>query len=442
MNRQRAAFSLIELLIVLGILVILSTIGVAAFLTSQKVNRLTATEQLLTSLIRQARYTARASGQAVQLYANITDRTISGVTRLSVWNSQCEPGQDTFEAPGIEADILVADGRTGHGIASRQKGSPPAGTFPLPSITIFDKSGARSAQGNPNRRLSRRVGKPTDGFALTITARPPSVMSNGFAPLVLLAPTDSDHTDGATVGLILRRANLEMYEAANVSIPLPTPKPTGPDFTIRPTFACWEVLGWITPKGGSPIMISSLTNSPRGNKHDLQVGNLGIEVGGNDRWHEYGLVFTQDALELHCDGELIAHRQLVASDPINPILNDDDADKLIAHLGHATVSPGMQGDGSTVLTLDPVAVLDDPALFRIGVDKPARLPDGVDFVTQPATFLVQPNGSIGVAGFSGGSDLTWTVRGVFAEQEDQALITINPTTGLVSGSKIALSPSL
>ena len=438
--RTRTGFTLIELLVVLGILVILSTIGVAAFLTTSKVSRLTATENLLAGLIRQARYTARATGQAVMLYTNTSEHTIAGVTRLAIWQSQFEPGQDVF-VPATPTP-LVADGHTGSGVACR----PPTGggAVPKPSIDIYDRSLPRSdlsGAGNPNRRLSRHSGKPTDGFALTVGVRTPPTQVATFAPLVLLTNAADANTDTAATGLLLKEVALDLYDSNPPSFHPVTPPLVNP----RLDFSCWEIIGWITPVGSPPIRISSLEDSPRGNDSATKRGRLGIDTGSSEEWHEYGLIYTNDSttavLELQRDGELIAYKTI----PKDQILNDDGADKLTAHFGHAIVGPLLGGTGSSETTIHEIAAIDDASLFRIGVDKPTRLPSGVEFAPSPLaqSLMIQPNGSIGTAAqmTSTPANLRWVVRGVFAEQEDQAELIINPTTGLVTSSKLVLSPN-
>ncbi len=439
--RIRSAFTMVELLVVLGILVVLSTIGVGAFLTTSKVNRLTATENLLAGLIRQARYTARTTGQAVMIYANTTNHTIAGVTRLAVWQTQFEAGQDVFVT--ATPSPLIADGLTGSGVACRQAGTSLSGPILTPSIDIYDSSVGRSAlsgAGNPNRKLSRHAGKPTDGFALTAALRTPPTTIAAFAPLVMLTSAADANTDTAATGLLLREASLDLYDTNPPTFHPPTALSPTPSLIT----SCWEIIGWITPVGGPPISISSLENSPRGNDNDTKRGRLGIDTGSNEEWHEYGLIYTNDAstgtLELQRDGEMIAYKII----PNNQILIDDGTNRLTAHFGHAIIGSAFSGTGVPV-TIDPIAAIDDVSLFRIGVDKATRLPAGVEFDgsnTAPS-LLIQPNGSIGKTGQMSGAqaNLTWIVRGVFAEQEDKAELTINPTTGLVAGSKLVLSPN-
>ena len=257
----------------------------------------------------------------------------------------------------------------------------------------------------------------------------------------MLTGAADDNTDTASAGIFLRRVDLPLYDSIG---PPPEPEPVFVTGTTHPLItSCWEVVGWITPSGGQPIIISSLENSPHGNELKTKQGLLSVDTGTNDQWHEYGLVFTMSGLELQRDGELIADKALAT---INPTLADTGAAKLTVHLGHAIIGAAFGGDNTTDMKLDPKAAIDDVALFRIGVEKPTRLPPGVEFKngTAAPTLLIQPNGSLGTTAQIGGIplDLTWQVRGVFAEKEDTAEITINPTSGIVSSSKLILSPNL
>lgn len=441
--RRQQAFTLIELLVVLGILVLLSTIGVAAFIGSGKINRLAATEQLISSQIRQARYTARATGQAVLIYLDKNARTISGVSRIPVWQGSCEaPYASPVAAATIDdqppfdqtnnldrAKFHIATGRSGTGIGRQSGIAMPSD---VAAVTLFDPASATGT--SRNRQITRSSTKPTEGFALSCAVRPVRVEAVATTqPLLVIGPDDvTTHPDTTKsfAGILLKATTLKMYNGATPpTIETDTAKLNGNTILgdNNPDRLCWDVLGWVMPEGATtPFIISSITDSVASGTADQK-----FLVDGDDggRWEEITMVYTGASLELYRDGIQIAH---VDTGVPTRVSGYNQAHRLF--IGGAVVN-GL----APAKVIDSATVIDDIALFRLGTDQPGQLAPGVD-AAQNARLLVRPDGRISDELSPGATTVDLTFTGVFAEKEDKTIISITSGTGLIS-SKIIPSKS-
>ena len=428
----RRAFSLIELLVVLGLLVVISTIGVAAFSGTRKVSRLVGTEQLISGMIRQARMTARATGQAVMLYVDPDTRSISGVSRLAMWQSDCETTSEPFTGALTTSDFQTPFGRSGAGFANH-------GVATVPKVPLFDGT----AVGR-NRQLTRRPTAPTEGFQLGAVVKALQVydpdkglaaVGPGFLPLLVIGDADAN-TDKAFAGLVLRRAEQTMYTGTE-SPPQSAPTPVSGlpiTFDPNPKRMVWEVVGWVLPKDGTPQLISSLSNAV---KPDLSAilpddaQRLDPTIGGI--WMEISLVYTGNSLELHRDGRLIAVKALTGAERLAGYGQPHNL-----FIGTADIASALGGSGP--ITTDAKTVFDDIQLVRLGVDQPQVFPGGV--VPKAAyRILIHPDGRIASLGTVAANPITWQFTGVFDEKEDVAQVDINPTSGTISASNVKLSAS-
>lgn len=448
-NAARQGFSLIELLVVLGILVILSSIGVAAFISSGKVNRLVATEQLISAQIRQARYTARATGQAVLIYIDKDANTISGVSRIPMWQGSCEapyvaPPPASPVAPTADdqppfdtvTDLprdkyLVPNGRSGTGFSR----GPLADSLKSASVTLFDLGDPKFADGKArNRQLTRSSSRKTEGFSLSCAVRPVAITKNRQKqPLLVIGNGAVDAhpmTSTSYAGIMLRAAELPMFPTGTV----PTAAP-GVTLDTNPKRICWDIIGWVMFEGETtPYVISSVSDTLWDGATVESSFLLDGDSGG--RWEELALVYTGKSLSLYRNGVEVARK-------VDP--STDQNRKKIAgygqphrlYLGSANIDTG---SNPGIQSIDKDTVIDDIALFRIGADQPTQLAQGVN-PEASYRILVRPDGQMynEINGTSG--DMTLVFTGVFAEKEDQAIISITAGTGLVNSTKVQLSKS-
>ncbi len=439
----RRGFSLIELLVVLGLLIVLATIGVAAFSGTRKVSRLVGTEQLISAMIRQARMTARATGQAVMLYVDPDTRSISGVSRLAMWQSDCE----NFPTPNPACEAQF--GRTGKGLKIGSMGE-------FPVATLYSGTGGVGR----NTQLTRRPGtQKTEGFQFGAVVKAQLVYdpNNGAAamgpeylPLLTISAdpvgTPPD-TDTAFAGLVLRRAEQPMFTSGTP----PTAVPGLPmTLNTNPNRLVWELIGWVLPEGTTtPEFVRSLVDavkpSDQTQLNDLELAQR-IDPTNGGAWMDVSLVFSGSSLELWRDGRLIARH------PLSGITRIEGYQK--AHtlfIGAATIGTQLSGLAPTLTTTATPAlagattIFDDIQLVRLGVDQPQVFPGGVE-PKQGYRVLVHPDGRITslatiTSAAQTGTSLIWSFTGVFDEKEDTADITINPTSGTVSATQVKLSAS-
>nr|MBA2481008.1 prepilin-type N-terminal cleavage/methylation domain-containing protein [Planctomycetota bacterium] len=118
MLRARAAFTLLEMLVVIGIMMVLLGLSIGAVMHTPKVNALIATEHLVADIIRQARHTARSSGAPVMIEIRKGDRQILGVSQITLYNDSFEtqPPKLAVRTAAVPAPMSVANGLTGRGL--------------------------------------------------------------------------------------------------------------------------------------------------------------------------------------------------------------------------------------------------------------------------------------------------------------------------------------
>ena len=465
-SRPRAAFTMIELLVVLGILIILATISVTAFAGSGTVNRLVGTEQLLTSALRQARYTARASGQAVILYVDAADRSVSGVSRLPIWQGACEELRPPFAAGELDpVKFRSGAGRSGSGFFRKPLADGGPADNEAGAIVLFDPTSSDSLLRDRRRQLSRSTTKQTEGFQLTCSVYAPSLSQPGpeWLPLVAI---DGDtgamipDLDQAYVGLLLRRRMMPMFVGSEVD---PKKNPT-PPAGYTPTLPsrdrpCYDLIGWVRTDAGIHTVASIMdavdpgTTSATG-QNDLGQAKAARRIGyAGDAWEEVALVSTGAALELMRNGQLVARLELAA-----PVIVGAGATHRIT-LGSGTVgsalaaSLGLPAPPSYGTDADKhingKTRLDDVSLMRLGVDQQRQLPNGV-VPLQTYRMVVRPDGRLqdqsptaltdptGLPALTSGGR-RWIFSGVFAEAQDYATVDIDSTTGAISLSQLTLS---
>jgi prepilin-type N-terminal cleavage/methylation domain-containing protein len=470
MRSARAGFSLVELLVVLGILVTLAAIGAGAFISSGRGNRLAGTEQLITSALRQARYTARATGQAVLIYIDKDLATVSGVSRYPVWQTSCETTTEPFR-PGDPLNLdptgsspdstyVVPIGRSGSGFGRLSTASPGKAA----AYTFFDPAGTGDLR-NRARQITPNASGPTTGFQVTCAANVPSLSTNQSAaaqewyPLVCVDGLSGDavpSSDACYVGLALRRREMPIYSGSGSdSAPTaftgtPTPPATQPDPLPALTRPCYDLVGWICV-GGVVTVISSvddavepgtttLTTNP-----DKAARRIGYAGGA---WEEESLLLSGTTLELYRQGLQVAKKDLGSAPRIdghgNPhrlVLGSLSIDANLA----AKVTSGNPVPG---IHLPTGAVLDDIAFVRLGTDQPRQLPNGVQ-PAQTYALIVRPDGRVSDASGStaslgvGAPPTAGAVRLIFTgvqnERDDATVIDLSGSTGAVEASVLSLT---
>lgn len=408
-------FTLIELLVVIGIMLLLMGLTVGAIVSRPRVDAMLGAEQALAGAIRQARHTARTTGQPVVLKLKKSERQIAGLLREPLWHA-LERWPTVQDAFGVQVSW---PGRTGTGLK-------------LPEAFCIDGDGTKPIDparlllplidGQPltkNFRLWRGRAGSSDfrpPLLLTVAVLPPVAGGAGvpnILPLVLVGDVASaDSYENAQFGLLLVNTMYTGTGAAAVH--------------QKGVVASWEVLGWF---GSGHVEVSSIQDLPAGQAARDQ-GTTTLLSGAADnftgfsesgpltgsRWTELALLFDGTRLVLYRDGRRVGEKAVPAAAEIT-----GTSDQRV-YVGVATIA------GTQVVASN--ALIDDVRLERLGDALAGNLPSGVQPDTD-YTITCHPDGRVeGVVVGAASTTLKLTSSsGVAAELTVEA-------TGAISASQV------
>lgn len=361
-----AAFTLIEILVVITIFMVLMGLSIGSVVRGPNLQRMVAAEQVIADCIRQARHTARTSGQPVVLKLKKNERAISGLVRQILWHGvEGWPLRDDGGAPPMQ---IPAPGRTGSGLLVPD-------CFQVPDDRLLSIMKPKLEGGN---RLWRGQPSPTSrpGLLLSVAVRPPTAGNAGVPDLIPLALVGEDKTSG-----------YGSCEASSLGLALVQSDTGGGLAASRTTVAkSWEILGWFGAEGAGRVEVSSIANPPpdqaavTGHKTGVLIvrGASGGDVQGDaesgplvgGRWTEITLLVEGPRLVLYRDGRRVGETDgLPAPGPkvIDVALPTFTAERVYA--GYLTL--GGNGKNATSTQLDDVRV------ERLGDAMAGTLPGGV-----------------------------------------------------------------
>ena len=418
MMGARRAFTLIEMLIVIGIIMIFLALSIGAVMRTPAVNKLIGTEQLMSDVIRQSRDTARSTGSPVQVVISRANRTVSGVSQVPVWNETFEvapPGVTPVSPWAMTSDIsnnfITALGQSGQGlIGATAMGTTPPATYPL----------------TPTQSLSRNT-TAIDGFYLACAILPPDPQAPYYTyadgtptpDIIPLVQVGDENDSNAVCGLALVLKNTNIQKINTIG---------SPSVEIDADALSWDLVGWLNDSGGFH-MVSSIENSIANSLDPSYLPAGGLDVTGpivGNRWEDVGLLYDGHTLELYRNGQKIA--QLLNNDtggaytsqPKNAsycggtvYVGRGNFDQLynkgllpnpvMADPNPPYPNPG----GSTNPVIPPtqqrylVGTLDNARLLRLGTDRTANLPGGV-IPDGDYAFTVRPDGVVETTVAQGG----------------------------------------
>jgi prepilin-type N-terminal cleavage/methylation domain-containing protein len=345
----RLGFTLAELMTVIAMIAILSTLVIGTLFRSRTTNRLLAAEHAVADAVRQARHSARSTGSPVELRLSpvrsvaggpVTGGRITGVTRVCLYSNSFDRGHGPTD--------------DGYGFGMSGTGRVVSGKMPWV----------------PNEEAERDATvRPRDGLYLACAVRPPLAAhpkSPLVIPLILWGKGDDVATSAVGVMLVRSDANLGNDPAKGVKR-ITVQKLQGGSVKML----CWEVVGWVAGKEGI-VEISSFDHVPEDIARDQPTLPTGVKdlagpIGG-DRWDEFGLLYDGDQLVLYRNGRRIAQRRDGVPDRLV------GADKII--VGQALV------DGNVVYANQ--SPIDDVRLFKLGTEAVGDLPQGVRPLPDPS----------------------------------------------------------
>ena len=444
MTGARRAFTLIEMLIVIGIIMIFLALSIGAVMRTPAVNKLIGTEQLMSDMIRQARDTARSTGSPVQILISKANRTVSGVSQVPVWNETFEtaPAGTTAASPwAMQADVtnnlITALGQTGQGLlgSTAMAGTPPA-SYPL----------------LPSQSLARNT-TTIDGFYLACAILPPDPQAPYYTypdgtptpdiiPLVQIGDEDDSN---ALCGLALVLKNTNIQSVTTIATATPA------NATIPADTLSWDLVGWINDSNGYH-MVSSIGNSIANTISPSFLPAGGLDVTGpivGNRWEDVGLLYDGHELQLYRNGQKVA--QVFNADTDANSGNFSTQPKNASYCGGSLfvgrgnftqlynkgILPGTLPDptgANPPLTVVPptqqrylVGTLDNARLLRLGTDRTASLPSGVTPDGDYA-FTIRPDGVVETTMAAGTASNSQVQMTLMTASGSGAISTVNVTS--------------
>jgi prepilin-type N-terminal cleavage/methylation domain-containing protein len=364
-------FSLVELLVVIGIIATMLTLVLGGFFRSRDGNRLLAAEHVLADAIRQARHTARSTGAPVEVRltpafsgSEVVGARLAGVTRTVLWSETFDKvrdlGDDGVIDAGDEAAVPpVTDGGNGVVIGRSGNGRVASQNHPIVHELTRGERLVRSGR--------------TDGFHLACSVLPPRTITAGaLLPLVMVGEA----------GGMVEQAQCVLYLRGYI------PPPNEGQVPV------WELLGAVWDGSGNEISISShahqITRLPN---PTLPSGapDLAHPITGG-QWIDVGLLYDGRRMLLYRDSERIAELRTGVPSSLK-------AEGDVIHVGMTHLPAQM----------DPLyspAPLDDVRLHRLGSAGASDLPGNVVLVESPGArpsttigwrILCQPDGRVEVS---------------------------------------------
>jgi len=453
----RRAFTLLELLVVIGIILLFASLGLTAIFRLGTVNRLAAAEQTIAGAIRQAKHTARSTGNPVLI--EFDDGTASGTGESSIrgtvasvlWSERFEGNldpdpsnpekPDTFPLaqvplaghPDPWSTLRNNRGRTGRGFHLQV---PPADHSQIGRVQTCTLERDRAIIDRGSRR---------DGVLIRLAFRlhePGISPPGGWIPLVLVDADDSATADvprpvsTAALGIAIRGTTRSLYhtllsgDAPDAPHDDASPTPAN----LNPHFPAWEIAAWCYGTIGAVVhheVISTWNHNPPGlvqtytTRTEWQDFNERVATLSGDQWHELQFMATVDRMTLILDGVVVADRPVARPElPVAPYvyLGMADIDGVLPHLPNPVPGP-------TVMAA--TVTLDDLRILRLAGGSAGKLPGGLAFANGSTRVLCLPDGRniMGSGGMN--ADATLAITGRFDEKNDGAAITLH-SDGTVS----------
>jgi prepilin-type N-terminal cleavage/methylation domain-containing protein len=352
----RRGFSLVELLVVLGIIAAMTGLVLSGLFRSRDGNRLLAAEQMLADAIRQARHTARSTGAPVEVRltpvlsgSEVVGARIAGTTRTVLWSETFDQVRDR-DGDGVSDDDLGSlplpePGEPANGVVIGRsgKGWQPTAEHPLPP------------QDLPRGGTIVRSGR-SDGFHLACSVKPPLAGGAGGTILPLVLVGVDGRLASSQCGIALKALTYRVHASA-------------------PAITVWDPVGWVVDQDGNEVALNGSTDPVAS-----RLGREALPSGATDpvvpiiggRWVEIGLLYDGQRLLLYVDGQRVAERR----DGI-PARLRAEGERL--YLGMLVEDPPPPNPPTTRYASGP---LDDVRLHRLGTADAIDLPGQVVLVPQ------------------------------------------------------------
>lgn len=377
---RRRAFTLVELLVVIGILVVIAGLSYGAILASGRARGVAAVESFIANLVRQARHTAMTSGAPVEVRIEqdpVSGRwQVRGITQLIVASETFEFTVDengkTVQRSVDNDDVLPTPGLAGYGW-------DPTHLFAPDGTDYGSKNKERRRYIIPVDRRRPFIRSADDGFYISCWFRPPPLQNRhhtgeritlplptalrdedpeyrgsriGYIPLVLVGTADPNR---ASIGLILELRTIIHQRGPNKST-------EGRDHTVR-SFS-WTPAAWV----GDPRnkLVAGQIQRGRANTDIEQIKRNPIKPHD---WNQIGLLYDGKDFKIFVNNEEWASSTSEGFPSGRPYLDQSLVDEL--HSGELFHILYDAPDGSP----EPgPGIIDDVRILRLGSDRPMPLP--------------------------------------------------------------------
>lgn len=376
---SQRGFSLVELLVVIGIIATMTGLVLGGLFRSRDGNRLLAAEHVLADSIRQARHTARSTGSPVELRltpvlsgTEVVGAKLAGVSRVVLWSETFDKVRDlndngVIDVSDEDAVPPVTNGVDGVFIGRSGNGRVASELHPI------------THQLTRGTRLVRNG--QVDGFYIACSVLPPQqITDRAVLPLIVIGDANAMADQSQCVLYLLGNNPLER-------------NPSTPQIN-QGQIPAWELVGAVFDEAGTEVSISSHAHqvTTRMANPPLPSGapDLAHAIIG-DRWIDVALLYDGRRMLLYLNGQRIAE------------LRTGVPTALKAEGDHIHV--GMLHELSKADPTYAPARLDDVRLYRLGTADVSNLPGNVVLVDalrgQPKStlgwrMLCQPDGRVEV----------------------------------------------
>jgi len=256
---RRQAFSLMELLIVIGILATLSALSAGAFLATQRSGGVVGAEQAVIDAVRLGRHLARTSGAPVILHLAKDGDELTGAVQTPLWHLVPRNGRGIAAGPSSTAVWL-----NGKNVDGSDLFLPSDLQLDL-GLSKRDDIG-RSADDALVIDLTLRT-PPTSGFPMTSATQAPI-----YQPLVLVGSAGDITINESLIGLVLSSQRVQVTGESNPSMTVPS----------------WSVSYWARRTGQTTVTV-----------HDWTAGLPG------GVWQQLGLRIDDQGITLLHQGRVV-----------------------------------------------------------------------------------------------------------------------------------------
>lgn len=299
----QAGLSLVELLVVLGIIAAMAGLVLGGLFRSRDGNRLLAAEQVLADAIRQGRHTARSTGAPVELRltpllsgTEVIGARLAGTSQTVLWS-------ETFDKVRDVNDDGVID--------SIDEAKAPSYTDGSDGVVIGRSGNGRIAsKEHPiTHELTRgdvlvRGGR-TDGFYLACSVLPPINIARG-AVLPLVVVGDAQGEEKFSQCALFLAAHFLYIEGTPPPPPKIPPVPPGP-FTAE--VPLWVLSGSVWDANGIETAVNSLEDPATTRMANVPLPSAKPDPAhaiSGGQWIDVGLLYDGKRLILYQDGQRVA----------------------------------------------------------------------------------------------------------------------------------------